>query len=179
MQTKAPAIRIEPWSEDDFDLLRAANAPEMMGHLGGPESEEKLIDRHRRYVDLSADREGRGRMYRVVAVDTGEAVGNVGFWEQTWHEQEVYETGWAILAHFQGRGFATAATLAVADAARAERRHRYLHAFPKVTNLASNGVCRKAGFELMGECDLEYPIGNPIRANDWRLDLHAPAPTAA
>jgi hypothetical protein len=36
---------------------------------------------------------------------------------------------------------------------------------------ASNAVCRKAGFELVGECDFEYPPGNHIRSNDWRLAL--------
>jgi hypothetical protein len=32
-------------------------------------------------------------------------------------------------------------------------------------------VCRKAGFELLGEADFEYPAGHPLRCNDWRLDL--------
>jgi hypothetical protein len=36
-------------------------------------------------------------------------------------------------------------------------------------------VCRKAGFELVGECDFEYPKGHPIRCNDWRYDLTAVA----
>lgn len=173
----ASAVRLEPWSEDDFELLRAANAPEMTEYLGGPESAEQLLARHRRYVNLSADPAGSGKVYRVVAVETGESVGTIGFWEQTEDGQEVYEAGWGVLPAFQGRGFATAAILAVVDVARAERRHRYLHAFPKVTNGPSNGVCRKAGFELLGGCDIEYPPGNPIRANNWRLDLER-APTS-
>ncbi|MGW4199733.1 GNAT family N-acetyltransferase [Streptomyces sp. NPDC004726] len=176
MEIRASAVRIEPWCEDDLDLLRAANAPELMGHLGGSEPEEKLIARHRRYVALSADRTGRGRMYRVVAADTGEAVGTIGFWEQSWQGHAVYETGWAVLPRFQGRGVATSAALAVADAARAERRYRFLHAFPKLENGPSNAVCRKAGFELMGACAIEYPPGNPITSNDWRLDLEALPP---
>jgi hypothetical protein len=40
-----------------------------------------------------------------------------------------------------------------------------------VAHGASNGVCRKAGFTLLGEVDFEYPKGTPIRSNDWRLDL--------
>ncbi|GGT31047.1 hypothetical protein GCM10014713_25560 [Streptomyces purpureus] len=61
-------VWIEPWSdsERDFALLQAVNAPELTGHLGGPESDEQLVGRHRRYVKLSADRTGAGRMYRVV-----------------------------------------------------------------------------------------------------------------
>ncbi|MGW3623921.1 GNAT family N-acetyltransferase [Streptomyces sp. NPDC000880] len=171
MEIKAPVVRIEPWSEDDFDLLRAANAPELMDHLGGPETEEQLIKRHQRYVDLSADRTGKGRMYRIVLPAGGEAVGTVGFWEQTWDGQQVYETGWGVLPAFQGRGIATAGTVAVVEEARAEHKHRYLHAFPSVANGPSNAVCRKVGFSLVGECDFEYPPGKLLRSNDWRLDL--------
>ena len=35
----------------------------------------------------------------------------------------------------------------------------------------SNAVGRKAGFELRDEVDFEYPLGHPIRCNDWRYDL--------
>jgi RimJ/RimL family protein N-acetyltransferase len=173
MEIKAPAVRIEPWSDDDLGLLRAANAPELMDHLGGPETEEQLIKRHQRYVDLSADRTGKGRMFRIVLLPSREVVGTVGFWEQTWDGGQVYETGWSVLPAFQGRGIATAGTVAVIGMARAEHKHRYLHAFPSVTNGPSNAVCGKAGFELVGECDLEYPPGHVHRSNNWRLDLLA------
>ncbi|MFD0023714.1 GNAT family N-acetyltransferase [Streptomyces sp. NPDC058382] len=171
-RTQAPSVRIEPWSESDLELLRRANAPELMDHLGGPESEEQLIGRHGRYVALSADRTGRGRMFRIALTGEDAAVGTIGFWERTWQGQAVYETGWAVLAGFQGRGIASAATAAVAEQARAEHKHRYLHAYPSVDNGASNGVCRKAGFTLLGECEIEYPPGHPLLTNDWRLDLH-------
>ncbi|MCX4583613.1 GNAT family N-acetyltransferase [Streptomyces sp. NBC_01481] len=178
MEIKASAVRIEPWSEDDFDLLRAANAPELMEHLGGPETEEQLVKRHARYVELSFDRTGRGRMYRIVLEETGESVGSVGFWERTWQGEEVYETGWGVLLGFQGRGIATSGTRAVVEAARAERKHRYLHAFPPPDNGPSNAVCRKVGFELLGECDFEYPPGHVAVSNDWRLDLWGTPPTS-
>ena len=35
------------------------------------------------------------------------------------------------------------------------------------------GLCRTLGFTLVEECDGEYPPGNPVRCNDWRLDLFA------
>ncbi|MGW7365076.1 GNAT family N-acetyltransferase [Streptomyces sp. NPDC054841] len=171
MRNRASVVRIEPWSEGDFALLQAANAPELMEHLGGPEPDEKLAERHRRYVTLSAERTGAGCMYRVVLADAGVAVGTIGFWEKTWRGEQVYETGWTILPGFQGRGLASAATSAVAEAARAAHKHRYLHAFPSVDNAPSNAVCRKAGFSLLGECDFEYPPGTPLRSNDWCLDL--------
>ncbi|MGS2645029.1 LysE family translocator [Streptosporangium sp. G12] len=42
---------------------------------------------------------------------------------------------------------------------------------PSVGHPASNAICRKLGFFLLGECDFEYPPGTTMRCNDWRLDL--------
>lgn len=171
--TAAAAVRLEAWSEADAGLLRALNAPELMGHLGGPETEEQLVRRHRRYVDLSADTTGAGRMFRVVLLPEERVAGSIGFWTSEWRGEPVYETGWAVLPGFQGRGVATLATRSVAERARAAGLHRRLFAFPSVENAASNAVCRKAGFELLGEEDFEYPPGRPMRCNAWRLDLGA------
>lgn len=159
-------LRLEPWTEDDFWLLRLHNSPEMTAHLGGPESEEKLADRHRRYLELDS-----GRMYRAVLADSGQAVGVIGFWERQWRDAPVWETGWGISPAFQGRGLAVRAARAVVAEARAAGRHRYLHAYPSVDHAASNAVCRAAGFTLLGPVDFEYPKGHWITSNDWRFDL--------
>ncbi|MDF3297323.1 GNAT family N-acetyltransferase [Streptomyces tropicalis] len=159
-------VRLEPWSEDDRRLLRLLNSAEMTAHLGGPETEEQLAARHRRYLGLAA-----GRMYRVVSADEGDTVGSVGFWEREWQGRTVWEAGWGVLPVFQGRGFAVRAARAVAGAARAAGRHRYLHAYPGEEHAASNAVCRRAGFTLRGPVRFEYPKGHWIRSNDWRLDL--------
>ncbi len=157
-------VQLVPWSEDDFALLLQTNTPEMTAHLGGPEPEDKLPDRHRRYLTLPI-----GGVYRV-EVD-GAVAGSIGFWETVWGTRPAFETGWAVLPGFQGRGVAVAAALAVIDLARAERRQPLLHAFPDVGHAASNAVCRKAGFTLEGECDFEYPKGHPKRCNDWCIAL--------
>ncbi|MFE5907744.1 GNAT family N-acetyltransferase [Streptomyces wedmorensis] len=171
-QETAPShVRLEPWSEEDAGLLRALNTPELTEHLGGPETEEQLVRRHRRYVDLSADDTGAGRMFRIVLLPQETVVGSIGYWARTWDDRPVYETGWAVLPGFQGRGVATSATRAVVERAREAGRHRHLHAFPSADNAASNAVCRKAGFELLGERGFEYPPGRPMRCHDWRLDL--------
>ncbi|WP_051840824.1 GNAT family N-acetyltransferase [Streptomyces sp. NRRL F-5126] len=177
MEKKAPRVLLEPWSEADLGLLRALNAPELMTHLGGPETDEQVLARHWRYVGMSAQSAARGRMFRVVLVpDTPHApalsVGLVGFWENVWQGREMYESGWGLLAAFQGRGIAAAAR-AAAEQARAQRTHRFLHAFPSVANPGSNAVCRRAGYALLGECAFEYPPGNVMRCNNWRLDLDA------
>ncbi|NGO10346.1 GNAT family N-acetyltransferase [Streptomyces sp. HC44] len=164
--TDARQVKLEPWAEGDFWLLQRVNSPEMTAHLGGPETEEKLVSRHQRYVGLE-----RGRMYRVTLADTGDTVGSIGYWERVWRDREVWETGWGVLPEFQGRGLAAKAARAVIEAARAAGEHQYLHAFPSVDHSASNAVCRKAGFELLGAVEFEYPKGHWIMSNDWRVDL--------
>jgi len=141
----------------------------MTEHLGGPETEEKLVERQARYE--RAGEPGAGRMFRIVELASREAAGSVGYWEKDWRGETVYETGWSVLPEFQGRGIAVAATEQVIAAAREERRYRYLHAFPSVENAASNAICRKLGFELLGDSEFEYPKGHFMRCNDWRLDL--------
>ncbi|NUT34018.1 MAG: GNAT family N-acetyltransferase [Hamadaea sp.] len=162
-----PHIRLVPWSEGDLDLLWQTNSPEMTDHLGGPESDEKIRDRHQRYLKLET-----GRMFRVEALPEGLTAGSIGYWERPWRGGTVFETGWGVLPAFQGRGIAVAAARAVIEQARADGRHRWLHAFPGVDHPASNAVCRKAGFTLLGDVDFEYPPGTVMRSNDWRVDLH-------
>jgi RimJ/RimL family protein N-acetyltransferase len=164
------SVRLEPWGEGDLPLLEALlGDPAMTEHLGGPESPAKLAERQARYERI--DDQGTGRMFKIVDEETGEGVGSVGYWDKSWRDDEVYETGWSVLPPFQGSGIASEATAQVIELARAEGRHRFLHAFPSVDNAPSNAICRKLGFTLLGESDFEYPPGNSMRCNDWRLDL--------
>jgi RimJ/RimL family protein N-acetyltransferase len=160
-------VRLRAWSESAFDVLRRANTPEMMTYLGGPESEEKLADRQRRYLAL--DEPGAGQMLVVLA--DGEPAGVIGYWEHEREGNACYEAGWSVLPEFQGQGIAAAALRLVIADARRTPRHPTLHAFPSIHNGASNALCRKVGMILAGECDFEYPKGNPIRCNDWYLEL--------
>jgi RimJ/RimL family protein N-acetyltransferase len=162
------AIRLEPWGEDDLPLVeQLMGDPRMTEHLGGPESPENLAERQARYALPDSG------MFKTVDEATGESVGSVGYWEKTWQGEQVYEIGWSVLPAFQGRGIAAAATAQAIARARAERRHRFLHAFPSVENPASNAICRKLGFTLLGAQEFEYPKGSFMTCNDWRLDLDA------
>jgi RimJ/RimL family protein N-acetyltransferase len=157
-------VDLRPWSEGDLWLLRRLNAPELTTHLGGPEPDDRVADRHRRYLVP-----GDGRMFRV-EVD-GVPAGSIGFWERSWRDEPVWEVGWSVLPEFQGRGVASAAARATVAAARAEGTRRSVHAFPSVDHPASNAVCRKAGFTLLGEADFEYPPGRWMRCHDWVFRL--------
>lgn len=166
-------VRIEPWSEGDLALLEKLNDPEMTKHVGGPESPDKVVERQAKYEKPDS------RQYRIEVDPGGEGVGWIGYWERTWRDQEVWEIGWAVLPSFQGRGIASSATTQVIEDARAERLHRFVHAYPMVVNAPSNAICRKLGFTLLGEVDFPARGGGTIRCNDWRLDLfveEAPPP---
>jgi RimJ/RimL family protein N-acetyltransferase len=163
-------VRLEPWGERDLSLVqRLMGDPVMTEHLGGPESPEKLVERQDRYERLADS--GTGRMLKIVDVATGASAGSVGYWEKNWRDEEVYEIGWMVLPEFQGRGIAGEATAQAIALAKAEEKHRFVHAFPEVENAPSNAICRKLGFMLIEECEVEFPVGNLMRCNDWRLDL--------
>ena len=162
------SVTLEPWDSGDLALLeRLLGDPQMTAHLGGPESPAQLRARQARYERLSDG----DAMFKVIDLVGGVAVGSVGFWTTNWREQAIYEVGWMVLPEHQGRGIARAATAQLIARARAENRHRFMHAFPNVANASSNAICAKLGFELLGACDFEYPKGQFMTCNDWRLDL--------
>ncbi|MEH7384662.1 GNAT family N-acetyltransferase [Bacillus sp. JJ1521] len=168
-QRNKPEVRIEPWGEGDLNLLHLLNAPEMTVHFGGPETEVKVLARHKRYCEISE--KGTGCMYKILLLPHLETVGSVGYWDTIWQGEPVYEIGWSVLATYQGKGIATIATAKAIDNINSEKKHNFIHAFPKINNPASNAICRKLGFSLIGECDFEYPIGSFIRCNDWLLAI--------
>ena len=73
-----------------------------------------------------------------------------------------------ILPEYQGRGLARAAVRELVERARADGRWGDIHAYPNVTNDASNALARSAGFTLVGTVDLEFR-GHRLRCNDWVL----------
>jgi RimJ/RimL family protein N-acetyltransferase len=156
-------IRLEAWTEDDLPLVQALlGDPAMTEHLGGPEAPEKIVERHRRYVDTPT-------AFKIVVDGVG--AGWVGYWEHEWQGQQIYEIGWSVLPGFQGRGIAYQGTMLALEAARASDGPRVVHAFPVPENGPSNAICRKCGFTLLGEVEYEFPKDHWGRSNDWMYQL--------
>ncbi|WHY64684.1 hypothetical protein [Neobacillus sp. SuZ13] len=86
-------IQIKHWEDNDLDLLFRINAPGIMQHLGGPESKEQIFKRQKRFLELG----NRGRMFSIILLPELESVGSVGYWQTTWNNESVYETGRSIL----------------------------------------------------------------------------------
>ena len=164
-------VAIRPWAEGDLPLLeRLLGDPAMMVHLGGPESTEAIRARHQRYLDSG---DSTGGLFAALVGRDRVAAGWVGYWESSWQGDRVWECGWHVLPEFQGSGVATAAAALMLEHARTRGHHGFVHAFPSADNPASNAVCRRLGFEFVGEVEVEYPTGTMFRANDWCMDLRA------
>lgn len=157
-------IALETYTDADFALIEALETdPEAMRHLGGPIDRERLATVHRRRLD-------EPWWFKVTAA--GEAVGTIGVWKMEHGEETIHETGWMVLPAHQGRGIASAALAQLIERVRAEPGIERIHAFPPVDNAPSNALCRKFGFELLGEEDFLY-AGRTLRCNDWALDTRS------
>jgi RimJ/RimL family protein N-acetyltransferase len=150
-----PDVGLRAWTDDDLPLLRGLLGDRAMTtYLGGPESEEKLLERHAKYLAIDGS---TGRVFVITAGPQREAVGWVGYWQTEWHGEPAWETGWSILPAFQGRGLASRGAALAMEAAAKEGRYRFVYAFPAVENGPSNGVCARIGMEMVGTESLEYP----------------------
>lgn len=169
--TDGPLVQLRPYSESDLDLLRRANTPELMNQMGGVETDEQVVARHERYLRLQ--REGAAHQFRIVIPGHPEGVGMTGYWHRDDGDARVLEGGWSVEAPYRGRGIAAAAVVAMLEFAAAAGETLPLHAYPRVDNAASNGMCRRAGFTLLGELHVEIAPGVVLRTNDWVFELGA------
>ena len=141
----------------------------MTAHVGGPETEAQVLAQHARYLD--GWRRGAASMFRIAADEAPSGVGTLGYWQIEWEGAPVYEAGWGTLPQYQGMGVASRGVILMLQHAREHGTRDEVHAFPSPDHPASNGVCRRAGFELRGPVDFEYPKGNPVISNDWVFRL--------
>lgn len=153
---------------DENLTVRLECDPELMRYIGGPRSEAEIRATHRRRLALMA--QGEARMYKIVSDTSKEVLGTIGIWKIGGQDPHSYEMGWIVLAEHQGKGIATEAARLIVAQARSDPEVRFVHAFPPVTNAASNAIARKIGMENQGEFDNESFAGI-LRCNNWRIDL--------
>jgi len=142
--------------------------PRMMEHLGGPLPQEGLAEK----LERDAAATEADEVWVLVIVPDEEAAGTVSIWEHEVGGELLNEIGWMVLPDFQGRGIGSTAVRMALDRARASGRWDVVHAFPPVTNAASNAMCRTLGFTLVGERTNRFR-DRELRVNHWRLDLGA------
>ena len=163
-------VTLERWGADDLVLLERANTAEMTRFLGGPESADALADRHADYLRLWET--GSVRMFRI-RVD-GAVAGYAGWWEEEHDGAPVYEIGCSVEPAWQGRGVASAALTEVVRLAMAFDEHRPIVGYANVDNAASNALCERVGFSLVGVG--AFPANDdelPMVVNIWVIDTPA------
>jgi RimJ/RimL family protein N-acetyltransferase len=160
---------------DDLPLYqRMVRDPDMMAELGGPLPQEGLEEKLQGIVDSVWD--GSVWYFTIVPNDVGSPAGTICVWEHDQDGESINEIGWMVAPEFQGHGLASEALRSILARARAQGRWGVIHAYPGLTNAPSNALCRKAGFELLGQSDIEY-AGRTLRCNHWRIDLRIPRTT--
>jgi RimJ/RimL family protein N-acetyltransferase len=141
-------VQLRPYAEDDIWLTSELETdPDVMGELGGPQPREEIPKTHARRLRTVAG----GDWWLVIETEPGVAVGTIGVWPTAQDGVDIHEVGWMVLPRFQRRGIASAALAELIERSRSERRITSLHAFPGATNVASNALCRKAGFTWLDE----------------------------
>jgi RimJ/RimL family protein N-acetyltransferase len=164
----AARVELRPYADQDHWLSEALESdPEAMSELGGARTKEKIAEVHRKRVEGNSP----APWYFVIVPDGEErGVGQIGIWDSEHAGEHIHETGWMVLPAYQGRGIATAALDQVLSRARDDPAIELVHAFPGVTNEPSNALCRRFGFELLGE--IVFPRDDSVlRCNHWTLDV--------
>ena len=149
---------VEPADLDAY--LRMRCDPAMMTELGGPQPADRIAGQLEH--DLDMVRADSAWIKMIVPDGSTQVAGTVTLYSH----DGISEIGWMVLPEFQGRGLASEAVRAVLDLALADGRWGLIHAFPSITNAASNAICRSAGFSLIGEEETAF-AGRVFKTNHW------------
>ena len=169
-------VDLVPYTDAERWLTEALETDaRAMAELGGPWPIENARQAHERR--LAGVLDGSVWWFSIVPDPATGPIGTIGVWASEWQGEALSETGWMILPEFHGRGYGSAALAALLERARRDERWGDIHAFPGATNAASNGLCRKNGFELLGSGDADYG-GRHFPVHHWVWRAGTPAPGA-
>ena len=170
-------VDLVPLTSADEWLTEALETdPEVMRELGGPIDPTEIPELHARRVEgIEA---GNTWYFTIRLASDGPPVGTICLWDdERDDERGGSEAGWMILPEHQGRGIARAAVRQLIDMARADGRWGDIHAYPGITNVASNALARATGFTLVGTVDVEFR-GHQLTCNDWVVRTTEPGATS-
>ena len=149
---------------DEWLTVALETDARVMAELGGAWTEEQARATHARR--LRTVRETGSWWFKIVRQPDGAAVGSIVLWDSEWAGAPVSEAGWMVLPEHQGKGFASAGVRLLLERATRSDRWGDIHASPGASNGASNAICRKASFELIGDGEVDYG-DRRLRVNHW------------
>jgi RimJ/RimL family protein N-acetyltransferase len=158
---------VEPRDVDAYVRMRCD--PAMMADLGGPLARDGMEAKVETDVRRTRADEYWVSMIVPDAAAPEVVAGTVALWSHgEGGRPELSEIGWMVLPEFQGHGYAKSAVRALLERARDDGRWGVVHAFPGVTNAASNALCRSVGFTLVGERNVTF-AGRVLRTHHWEI----------
>lgn len=164
-----PLLRdVESGDVDAYIRMRCD--PVMMAELGGPLPREAMKAQVDTDVRLTQADE---RWVCMIVPDEAApdvVAGTVTLWSHHADGGEALsEIGWMVLPEFQGQGYAKRAIRSMLERAGQDGRWGVIHAFPAVTNDASNALCRAIGFALVGKRVMTF-AGAEFVTSHWQID---------
>jgi RimJ/RimL family protein N-acetyltransferase len=168
-EERGPAeVDLEPVTEADEWLTVALETdPAVMEELGGAWTAAEARATHARR--LRTVRDMGSWWFKIVRRADGAPVGSLVLWDSDWEGEPASEAGWMVLRNEQRKGYASAGVrLLLERVAAAGARWGDIHASPGAENGPSNAICRKLGFELIGDGEVDYG-GRKLRVNHWVL----------
>jgi RimJ/RimL family protein N-acetyltransferase len=163
-------MELVPYADEHLWLTEALETNEhVMAELGGAWPRDAIPGIHARRLESIA---GGTWLFTIVPEPGSAPVGMIGIFDSDLDGSPISEAFWLILPAHQGRGYASEALRMVLERAHAEARWGPIHAFSGITNGPSNALCRKSGFTLVGEREIDYG-GRTLRCNHWMLERTA------
>jgi RimJ/RimL family protein N-acetyltransferase len=161
-------VVLRPYGEGDRKLTLALESdPAVKRDLGGPIGAAEAERIH----DERLTRMAGGELFYTIGVGQGTA-GIAAVFRTPWAGGVIHEAGVMLLPGRAGQGVGREALRLLGERARDELGLAELHGFTAVSNAAGNAICRRLGWGVREEIDLDYE-GRPLRCNHWVLDLRS------
>jgi RimJ/RimL family protein N-acetyltransferase len=163
-------VILRPYGEGDRELTLALESdPVVKRDLGGPIGEAEAERIHEDRLDRMR---GGELFYTIGVAQEQEKVGIAAVFRTPWAGDVIHEAGVMLLPGRAGQGVGREALRLLGERAHDELGLAELHGFTAVTNVGGNAICRRLGWSVREEIDLDYE-GRPLRCNHWVLDLRA------
>ncbi len=157
-------MELVPYADEHLWLTEALETDDqVMAELGGAWPRDAILGIHARRLKSIA---GGTWLFTIVPEPGSAPVGLIGVFDSDLDGSPISEAFWLILPAHQRRGYASEALRMVLERAQADARWGPIHAFTGITNSPSNALCRKFGFTLIAEREIEYG-GRTLRCNHW------------
>ena len=169
-QAREAWVRLRDVAADDVDVyVRMRCDPVMMAELGGPLPREGMAAKVACDVQQAAADTAWIRMIIPGGSAPGVVAGSVVLWSHEDSGTAMSEIGWRNWRNSRDAGSPRRRCACCLSSRASRSAGGLVHAFPAITNAASNAVCRSAGFSFAGEQNTSF-AGRLFRTNHWVIN---------